>query len=136
MARFRGQRSAFGAPGREPNWTDGDKDGIGAAFCVGSRVWFTIRRGIITEVYYPTVDRPQVRDLEFLFANGNGFFLEEKRDLAYAVERLAPSASSPSFSRNKGKEDALLNRRPAPIGLRKISPPTRSTLPASNIQQS
>jgi glucoamylase len=91
MARFRGQRSAFGAPGFEPSWTDGDKDGVGAAFSVGSRVWFTIRRGIVTEVYHPTIDRPQLRDLEFLFADGNGVFLEEKRDMAYAVERLAPS---------------------------------------------
>lgn len=91
MARFRGQREAFGGPGCEPRWTDGDKDGIGTAFSSGSRLWFTIRRGILTEVYYPTVDRPQVRNLEFLFADGNGVFLEEKRDMEYAVERLAPS---------------------------------------------
>src|SRR5215470_6895728 len=91
MAHFRGQRSAFGSPGCEPRWTDGDKDGIGTAFSSGSRVWFTIRRGIVTEVYYPSVDRPQVRDLEFLFADGNGFFLEEKRDIESVVERLAAS---------------------------------------------
>ena len=91
MARFRGQRDAFGAPGFEPRWTDADKDGIGTAFSNGSRVWFTIRRGIVTEVYYPTVDRPQLRDLEFLFSDGNGFFLEEKRDLEYTIERLSPS---------------------------------------------
>ncbi len=91
MARFRGQRSAFGAPGYEAHWTDANKDGIGAAFSNASRVWFTIGRGILTEVYYPTVDRPQVRDLEFLFADGNGFFLEEKRDIEYSIERLMPS---------------------------------------------
>jgi glucoamylase len=91
MAHFRGQRSAFGSPGCEPSWTDGDKDGVGTAFSIGSRVWFTIRRGIVTEVYFPTVDHPQLRDLEFLFADGNGFFLEEKRDIEYAIERLAPS---------------------------------------------
>jgi glucoamylase len=107
MARFRGQRSAFGAPGSEPNWTDGDKDGIGAAACVGSRVWFTIRRGIITEVYYPTVDRPQLRDLEFLFADGNGFFLEEKRDLAYAVERLAPSQGYSIHGHDRGRRFSI-----------------------------
>ena len=91
MAHFRGHRSAFGAPGCEPRWTDADKDGIGTAFSSGSRIWFTIRKGIVTEVYYPTVDRPQLRDLEFLFADGNGFFLEEKHDLQYAVDRLSPS---------------------------------------------
>jgi len=88
MAHFRGQRSAFGSPGCEPHWTDGDKDGIGTAFSTGSRLWFTIHRGILTEVYYPTIDRPQIRDLEFLFADGNGFLLEEKRDIEYSIERL------------------------------------------------
>lgn len=91
MARFRGQQSAFGSPGYEPRWTAADKDGVGTAFSSGSRVWFTIRRGILTEVYYPTVDRPQLRDLQFLFADGNGIFLEEKRDLEYTIERLSPS---------------------------------------------
>ena len=92
MAHFRGHRSAFGSPGCEPRWTDADKDGVGTAFSQRRRVWFTIRRGILTEVYYPTVDRPQLRDLEFLFSDGNGLFLEEKRDLEYADR--APAAVS------------------------------------------
>ena len=100
MAHFRGQRSAFGSPGCEPRWTDGDKDGIGTAYSSGSRVWFTIRRGILTEIYHPTVDRPQVRDMEFLFADGNGLFLEEKRDLECKVERLAPSQGYRIISRD------------------------------------
>jgi len=91
LAHFRGNRSAFGAPGYEPRWTDADKDGVGTAYSTGGRVWFTIWRGILTEVYYPTIDRPQVRDLEFLFSNGNGLFLEEKRDLDYQIERISPS---------------------------------------------
>ncbi|HEY5212608.1 MAG TPA: glycoside hydrolase family 15 protein [Acidobacteriaceae bacterium] len=91
MAHFRGNKSAFGAPGDEPRWTHADKDGVGTAHSTGGRVWFTIWRGILTEVYYPTVDRPQLRDLEFLFSDGNGLFLEEKLDLDYQVERLTPS---------------------------------------------
>jgi glucoamylase len=91
LAHFRGRKSAFGAPGNEPRWTHADKDGIGTAFSTGGRVWFTIGRGILTETYYPTVDRPQLRDLEFLFSDGNGLFLEEKRDLDYEIERMLPS---------------------------------------------
>jgi glucoamylase len=91
MAHFRGHKSAFGAPGDEPRWTHADKDGVGTAHSTGGRVWFTIWRGILTEVYYPTVDRPQLRDLEFLFSDGNGLFLEEKLDLDYKIERLTPS---------------------------------------------
>ena len=91
MAHFRGDKSAFGAPGIEPLWTHADKEGIGTAHSIGSRLWFTIWHGILTEVYYPTVDRPQIRDLEFLFSDGDGLFLEEKRDLDYTVERMTPS---------------------------------------------
>ena len=91
MARFRGQRQAFGAPGCEATWTDGDKDGIGTSYSSGGRVWFTLRRGVLTEIYYPTVDRPQMRDVEFLFTGGDNLFLEEKRDLQPEIARLEPS---------------------------------------------
>lgn len=91
MAHFRGNKAAFGGPGDEPRWTHSDKEGVGTAHSIGSRIWFTIWHGILTEVYYPTVDRPQLRDLEFLFSDGNGIFLEEKRDLDYQIERMSPS---------------------------------------------
>jgi GH15 family glucan-1,4-alpha-glucosidase len=42
-------------------------------------VWFTFWNGIVTEVYYPTVDRPQLRDLQYLITDGKSFFHEEKR---------------------------------------------------------
>jgi glucoamylase len=91
MAHYRGNKSAFGAPGYQPRWTRADKDGVGTAYSTGGRVWFTIGRGILTEIYYPTVDRPQLRDLQFLFSDGDGLFLEEKRDLDYQIERILPS---------------------------------------------
>lgn len=74
MAKFRGNNMAFGAPGVEPHWTHGNKEGIGTSYSSASRIWFTIWQGILTEVYYPTVDRPQMRDLQFLFVDGDGAF--------------------------------------------------------------
>jgi glucoamylase len=50
-------------------------------------VWFTLWRGILTEVYYPTVDRPQLHDLEFLFTDGESFFARE-RELACEIESI------------------------------------------------
>jgi glucoamylase len=91
MAHFRGNKSAFGAPGAPPIWTHADKNGVGTALSSASRIWFTIWHGILTEVYYPTVDHPQLKDLEFLFTDGNSLFLEEKRDLLPQTERLEPS---------------------------------------------
>ena len=91
MAHFRGNRSASGGPGDEPRWTGAAKDGVGTAHSMGGRVWFSIGQGVLTEVYYPTIDRPQMRNMEFLFCDGNGLFLEEKRDLGYKIERILPS---------------------------------------------
>jgi glucoamylase len=88
MATFRGTRIAFGAPGIEPRWTAGDKYGVGTAYSASSRLWFTIARGIVTEIYYPTVDRPQIRDFQLLFTDGESFFHEERRHLKCQMERI------------------------------------------------
>lgn len=84
--------SAPGKPGMEPRWTRGNKDGVGTAYSSDSKLWYTIWNGIITEVYYPTVDRPQLRDLQYLISDGRTFFHEEKRHLRHKVEKLAHHA--------------------------------------------
>ena len=87
-----GTRDAFGKPGIEPRWTRGAKDGVGTAYSGDSPVWFTVWRGILTEVYYPTVDRPQLRDLQYLVTDGETFFHEEKRHLTSRCARLSHHA--------------------------------------------
>ena len=72
---------AFGAPGMEPRWTSSVKDAVGTAYSASSRVWFTCSHGILNEIYHPTIDHPQVRDMEFLITDGETFMHEEKRDL-------------------------------------------------------
>ena len=56
-----------------------------------SRVWFTVSKGILNEVYYPTIDRPQIRDLQYLITDGETFFHDE-RHLDNTHECLAPYA--------------------------------------------
>jgi glucoamylase len=82
-------KEAFGKPGIEPRWTHSDKAGVGTAYCASSHLWFTVWDGIVTEVYYPTVDRPQLRDLQYLATDGETFFHEEKRDLTVKMERIS-----------------------------------------------
>ena len=48
--------------------------------------------GVLTEIYYPTVDRPQVRDFQYLITDGSTFFHEERRHLGTSTERIAPQA--------------------------------------------
>ena len=69
---------AFGAPGIEPRWTSSNKEAVGCAYSTSSRVWFTWSHGIINEIYYPTIDRLQTRDLQLLITDGETFFHEEK----------------------------------------------------------
>jgi glucoamylase len=92
MARIRGFREAFGKPGIEPRWTQGSKDGVGTAYSSTSRVWFTLWNGVVTEVYYPTIDRPQVRDLQYLVTDQESFFHEEKRHLRTQTKRISDHA--------------------------------------------
>lgn len=83
---------AFGAPGDAPRWTTANKTGVGTAYSISSRIWFTLAEGVVTEVYWPTVDRPQTRDLQFLVSDGATFLHEERAHLHTATERLDPGA--------------------------------------------
>jgi glucoamylase len=65
---------------------------VGTAYSGDSPLWFTLWRGILTEAYYPTIDRPQMRDLQLMFTDGESFVHEEKRDLVPIVERIEAHA--------------------------------------------
>ncbi len=86
------QGEAFGAPGVEPRWTSSVKDAVGTAYAASSRIWFTCAYGVLNEIYHPTIDRAQVRDMEFLVTDGETFVHEEKRDLHSTFEYLHPEA--------------------------------------------
>ncbi len=76
----------------QPRWTRGAKDGVGTAYSTASKIWFTMVDGCLTEVYYPTVDSPQIRDLQFLITDGKTFFHEERRDLEAQLTALPDAA--------------------------------------------
>ncbi|MGH7932220.1 MAG: glycoside hydrolase family 15 protein, partial [Candidatus Binataceae bacterium] len=50
---------ATGAPGIPPRWTHSAKDVIGTAYSTSSHIWYTISRGVLSEIYFPTLDHPQ-----------------------------------------------------------------------------
>ena len=57
-----------------------------------SSVWYTMAKGVITELYFPDVDTPQVRDLQFLVTDGNTFFHDPKVDYHHECEPIDPEA--------------------------------------------
>src|SRR3954463_16195426 len=57
---------APGVPGDAPDWAAADKHGFGTSATRMSRVWFTLRAKELTEVYYPDLKHPSIRDLTFV----------------------------------------------------------------------
>jgi glucoamylase len=83
---------APGAPGAVANWTAGDKDGFGTARPLASKVWFTLGRGELTEIYAPDLGTPSFRDLQFVVSDGRTFS-ERETDAARHSTRLADPRS-------------------------------------------
>jgi glucoamylase len=80
---------APGAPGQKATWTNGNKQGIGTSATIESKVWFTLGDGILTEAYYPAVDKANLRALEFVVADDHGFFEQESTGSEHRVEPVA-----------------------------------------------
>ena len=92
MTTIRKDNHAHGHPGIAPRWTRGGKQAVGTAYTRASRVWYTCAAGVLTEAYYPTLDRPQIRDLQFLVTDGDTFFHDERRDTEHEISRTSESS--------------------------------------------
>jgi glucoamylase len=96
MLAFCGQAQAVsgtapGAPGENAIWTPANKSGYGTATTTTSKVWHTLQDGKLTEVYYPDLGTPSVRDLQFIVSDGKTFAVRES-DSTKAIR--PPSRSS------------------------------------------
>ena len=69
--------SAPGAPGEPATWTNGNKEGVGTSATLASKVWFTLREGVMSETYYPAVDVANTRSLMFAVSDGRTFAMAE-----------------------------------------------------------
>jgi glucoamylase len=92
MALLLQDNPAPGGPGVSPTWTRGDKETVGTARSLSSTIWFTAAGGTVTEVYYPDVDTPQVKDFQFIVTDGATFFHDPKTDFDHSCERIVPDA--------------------------------------------
>ena len=52
--------------GQDAHWPTAAKNGFGTSTTLESKVWFTLANGVMTEVFYPTVDSPKVKILQLL----------------------------------------------------------------------
>ncbi len=84
-----------------------------------SRLSFTPGFGIVNEVYYTRVDIPQIRDLGFIVADGEGFWAEVKRVADYQLRLLTPGVPDRRARalRTRGRaRSAALSRSDVPDG--------------------
>ncbi|WP_370675593.1 glycoside hydrolase family 15 protein [Pleomorphomonas sp. PLEO] len=74
---------------RHTTWASARKDIVGNALG-SSRLWFTVAEGIVSEVYYPRIDIPQVKDLGFIISDDNGFHVELRKPAHYSASLPDP----------------------------------------------
>jgi glucoamylase len=77
---------APGAPGAKAWWTPADKDGFGTAASLDSKLWHTLEQGELTEVYYPDLGTPSIRDLQLVVSDGRTFADRERDATTHRVE--------------------------------------------------
>ena len=56
--------------GQDAEWPTAAKNGFGTSATGTSKVWFTLAKGVMTEVFYPTLDTPNVQTLQLHIAIG------------------------------------------------------------------
>src|SRR5215207_10794944 len=67
-----GNNLAPGAPGGDAQWPSAGKTAVGTSNTLESKVWFTLREGVLTEVYYPTVDVANSMTLQLVVVPAGG----------------------------------------------------------------
>ncbi|HEY2273753.1 MAG TPA: glycoside hydrolase family 15 protein, partial [Jatrophihabitantaceae bacterium] len=81
---------APGAPGAKADWAPADKHGFGTSRTTASKVWFTLESGELTETYYPRLDTPSYRDLQFVVTDAHSFAEREQDSTVQRTTLLDP----------------------------------------------
>src|SRR5450432_3448399 len=76
---------ATDGPGSLSHFAVARKDCIGTARNTTSRVWFTLANGVLSDVYYPTLDNTNVETMQYIVTDGSTFTDLQTRDMTYTV---------------------------------------------------
>jgi glucoamylase len=76
---------APGAPGAPSYFDLARKDCVGTATGQGSKVWYTVAGGVLSDVYEPTIDNTNVSTLQYIVTDGSTFTDLQTRDMTYTV---------------------------------------------------
>ncbi|HEY0728523.1 MAG TPA: alpha-amylase family glycosyl hydrolase, partial [Pyrinomonadaceae bacterium] len=82
----------FRADGRlDSRWPTAAKNGFGTSVTLESKVWFTLANGVMTEVFYPTIDSPKVKRLQ-LHVHTDAGVEKELHDTHHRMELPNPAS--------------------------------------------
>jgi glucoamylase len=79
------------AQGADAHWPTAAKNGFGTSNTLTSKVWFTLANGVMTEVFYPTLDVPNVQTLQLLIMS-DGKIETEIDDTTHRLELPNPNS--------------------------------------------
>jgi glucan 1,4-alpha-glucosidase len=82
------QSFAPGGPGAVSHFDLARKDCLGTARNSTSKVWYTVAGGVLSDVYYPTIDTTNVETLQYVVTDGSTFTDLQSRDMTYTVLAL------------------------------------------------
>ena len=81
-------------PGALSHFDLARKDCLGTARNTTSKVWFTIANGVLSDVYYPTIDNTNVETLQYIVTDGSTFTDLQTRDTTYSVQSLSKNSQA------------------------------------------
>jgi glucoamylase len=99
-------RLAPGAPGKDAHWPSAAKQGFGTANSIRSKVWFTLADGVLTEVYFPTIDVPNAQMLQLVVVTRDGKVETENEDTTHSVQVMDNARSLSFRQENKARSGA------------------------------
>src|SRR5437764_11447954 len=80
-------------PGALSHFDLARKDCLGTARNTTSKVWFTIANGVLSDVYYPTIDNTNVETLQYIVTDGSTFTDLQTDDTTYTVQSLSKNSN-------------------------------------------
>ena len=86
--------AATDGPGALSHFDLSRKDCLGTARNSTSKVWFTIANGVLSDVYYPTVDNTNVETMQYIVTDGSTFTDLQTRDTTYTVKLLSNNSQA------------------------------------------
>jgi glucan 1,4-alpha-glucosidase len=101
--------AAAGGPGSTSHQDLSRKDCVGTARNTGSKIWFTVAGGILSDVYAPTVDATNVETMQYLVTDGSTFTDLQSRDMTYTATSDATGMTCTITSTAKNKSYKLVS---------------------------